>query len=115
MATREDATLLVQMLHWGTDTGLDGALRHIFSDGFQTEPSREDMMNDPEPGKVLFFCESAATFVKHGVLDGDLLRDLLWIEGIWERVRGYALAARAESGEPRLYENIEAVATHTIG
>jgi hypothetical protein len=106
MATREDADLIVKLLHWSTDLGVDEALRTIFSPGFDPESAR---MDDPAVSKVLFFGETVSTLVKHDVLDGDLVRDLLWVEGIWDRVGVSARAAREESGEPRLYENFEAL------
>jgi hypothetical protein len=41
------------------------------------------------------------------VLDRDLIRDIYWFDGIWERVKFHALAAREEENEPSLYENFE--------
>jgi hypothetical protein len=32
-----------------------------------------------------------------------------WVEGMWQRLRVAALAERERLGEPRLYENIEAL------
>jgi hypothetical protein len=59
--------------------------------------------------KVLYFCETAATLVKHGLLDRELLLDLLWFEGIWTKVGPHARYARERDNEPRLYENLEAL------
>jgi hypothetical protein len=40
----------------------------------------------------------------------ELIDDWLWIEGMWSRVGPAALRAREKFGEPRLYENFEALA-----
>ncbi|HVB91848.1 MAG TPA: hypothetical protein VND70_07085 [Acidimicrobiales bacterium] len=110
MATHEDGTLVVQLMRWGTEMGLEDALSAIFDEGF--EPEKVDMKN-PAVKKVLFFGETMGTLVKHGLLDRALLVDLLWIDGIWSRVGPSALAMRKHAGEARLYENLEALALAT--
>lgn len=106
MATQADATLLVQLLRWGNEMGLEPAMRAIFAPDFDAETVP---MDNPDVVKVLNFAETVATFVKQGVLDRELVTDLIWIEGIWSRVASHALAAREGSNEPRLYENVEAL------
>lgn len=105
-ATHEDAMLMVQLLRWGTEMGLEEALRTIFSEDFDPETEAVD---SPVVGKVLTFGEALATMVKHGLLDRGLLIDLLWVEGIWARVAPHARRARERANEPRLYENFEAL------
>lgn len=109
MATREDAELLVQLMRWGTELGVEDALQTLFSPGF--DPEGTEM--DPAVGKVLSYGEGIGTFVKHGLLDAELVCDFLWVEGIWAKVRHHVLAVRAEENEPRLYENFEALAART--
>ena len=106
-ATHEDAMLIVQLLRWGNEMGLEDAFRTIFAEDFdpETEP-----MDSPAVGKVLTFGETIATLVKHGTLDRGLLIDLLWVEGIWAKVEPHARRARDREDEPRLYENFEALA-----
>jgi hypothetical protein len=60
---------------------------------------------------MLSFFETLGTLVKHGILDKDLVMDLWWVAGTWARVGPAALRERARLGEPRLYENYEALAT----
>jgi hypothetical protein len=105
MATQEDAMLLVQLMRWGNEMGLEEAFQTIFGPDFDPEAAS----NNPAIGKVLTYGEAIGTFVKHDLLDGELVRDLIWVEGIWERVRTHALAVREEEHEPRLYENFEAL------
>lgn len=106
MATREDGALMVQLLSWGTQMGLDEALRRLFAGEY--DPEAADM-EDPAIGKVLTFGETVGTLVKHDLLDRELVMDLLWVEGIWVKVAPQAKAARQRFGEPRLYENFEAL------
>ena len=54
--------------------------------------------------------ETIGALWKHGLLHEDLLFDWLWVSGVWERVKGLALAQRQEFGEARLWELIEAMA-----
>ena len=106
-ATYDDANLAMQLLRWGTDMELPKALGEILSDDF--DPQAADV-NDPAVRALLFFGETVGTFVKQGVLDKGLVEDLWWIEGMWSRVGPAALRQREKMGEPRLYENLEALA-----
>ncbi len=113
MATYEDATVLMQLLQWGATSGLEDALRRVFDPEFAVSPDPDAVGGDPAIGVALTFFETAGALVKHGVLDIDLLYDTYWIAGVWSRVSNYALAIRARSGEPRLYENFEALARYS--
>jgi hypothetical protein len=101
---------MVQLLRWGAETGLEEAMRELFSPEF--DPSTAPI-DDPSVGKVLAFGETLGTFVKHDLLDAELVADLLWIEGLWAKVSHHALAVRDEEHEPRMYENFEALAVST--
>jgi hypothetical protein len=39
------------------------------------------------------------------------VEDWLWVDGLWSRVAPAALKVREKFGEPRLFENFEALAT----
>lgn len=106
-ATKDDATLLVQLLSLGAQTNLQDAMHHVMQDGF--DPENVDP-SDKSVGIVLGFGETVGTFVKQGLLDRGLVHDLLWIEGMWAKVGPAALKLREKAGEPRLYENFEALA-----
>jgi hypothetical protein len=107
-ATYEDAQLMMQIVRWGTEMGLEDAMSVIWAEDF--EPDSAEMSN-PAVGKVLGYGEFLGTFVKQGILDRGLVIDMWWVEGIWARVGPAALKLRANAGEPRLYENFEALAT----
>lgn len=106
-ATYDDAQLVVQLLRWGADMGLSDAIGVVVSDDF--DPERADI-NDSSVRTLLFFGETVGTFVKQGVLDRGLVEDLWWVEGMWARVGPAAVRQREKLGEPRLYENFEALA-----
>lgn len=105
--TREDAALMMQINQWGAATGADQAFIEIFADDF--DPDTADH-SDEVVVKVLGFAETIGTFVKQDLLSRELVHDLLWVEGMWTRVGPAALKAREKYGEPRLYENFEALA-----
>ena len=107
-ATYEDARLVVQLVRWGTEMGLDDAVGVIFASDFDPEAATAD---DPAVRKLLAFGETVGTLTKQRVLDRDLVLDLWWIEGMWTRVGPAARRRRDEMGEARLYENFEALAT----
>jgi hypothetical protein len=106
-ATHEDAVLVVQIVRWGTEMQLDEAVAELFADGFDPESAS---MDNPAVRKALTFGETVGTLVKQGLLNRDLVYDLWWVQGIWGRVGPAALRQREKFGEPRLFENIEALA-----
>jgi len=107
MASKDDASLMVQILQWGSLMGVEDALHTIFSDDF--DPA-EASAEQTAVRKVLYFGEAIGTFVKQGVLDRDLVLDLFAIRFSWQRVGPAALRVRNETGEPRMYENYQALA-----
>jgi hypothetical protein len=108
-ASHEDAKLIVQLVRWGSESGLDEAVHALFAEDFQPA---EATVDDPSIRKVLQFGEVVGTLVKQGVLDRALVIDLWWITGIWGRVQAAALRQRDKLGEPRLYENFESLAAN---
>jgi hypothetical protein len=106
--TRDDAELMVQLAQWGTALGVDGAVVDVFAEDF--DPASADVMTDGAVRKILQFGESIATLTKRDLLSTELVNDWLWVDGLWSRVGPAALRAREKYGEPRLYENFEALA-----
>jgi hypothetical protein len=107
MSSHEEAMLLVSLLQWGTASGIDEALPEVFEETFDPETAT---VADHSVRPLLGFGEMLGTFVKTGALSRELVDEAFWVEGIWTRVGPAALKARAELGEPRLYENFEALA-----
>ena len=109
--TRDDAFLMVELAKWGTALGLGDALPALLNESF--DPDTADL-GDANVRTVLQFGESVATLTKHGLLSAELVNDWLWVSGLWSRVGPAALRARETYGEPRLYENFEALATRQV-
>jgi hypothetical protein len=110
MATQKDAELLVLLLRWATEMGAEAAYAEIFSEGFQKE---EASLSNPAVGKLLTYGEAVGTFVKHGLLDRALVNDFWLSSAVWDRLGSAVLKGREEMGEPRLFENFEALAKGT--
>jgi len=106
-ATYEDAKLIVQLARWATEMGLDEAQIALFAPDFDPQTASAD---DPAVRKMLAFGETVGTLTKQRVLDRDLVHDMWWVEGMWSRVGPAARRRRDEMGEPRLFENFEALA-----
>jgi hypothetical protein len=107
--THEDAVLMIQIAQWGTSLGLQDALPQIFADDF--DPESADAMSDAAVRTILLFGESIGTLTKRDLLSSELVNDWIWVQGLWSRVGPAALRARQRFGEPRLYENFEALAS----
>lgn len=105
--SHEDAILIVELVKWGTMSGLPEAAGTIFADDFDPDGVEA---NDPAVRTVLAFNETVGTLVKNGLLDRDLVHDWLWVAGTWARVGPAAKRARERAGAPQLYENFEALA-----
>jgi hypothetical protein len=106
MSSHEEAMLLVNLLQWGTASGVDDAMAEVFSDGFDPETATA---SDRSIRPLLGLGEILGTFVKTGALSRELVDEAIWVDGLWARVGPAALKTRAEMGEPRLYENFEAL------
>ena len=105
--TQADAQLMVQVAQWGTALGIENAIPRLFEDDFDADSAEA---SDDAVRIVLMFGESIGTLVKHDLMSAELVHDWLWVEGMWARVGPAALRARERFGEPRLYENFEALA-----
>lgn len=107
--TQVDAQLLIQIAQWSTALGLQEAMPALFDESF--DPETADALIDKPVRTMLTFGESVGTLVKHDLLSRELVRDWIWVEGMWSRVGPAAIRQREKMGEPRLYENFEALAT----
>jgi hypothetical protein len=107
--TREDAQLLIQIAQWSTALGIPEAFPALFDESFDADTA--DALIDKPVRTVLMFGESVGTLVKHDLLNAELVHDWLWVAGLWARVGPAAQKQREKFGEPRLYENFEALAT----
>ncbi len=111
MATREDAALMMQILQWGTAAGMMESMVELMAPQF--DPDSADAM-DRGVFSMLLLGETIGTFVKQGLLDKGLVYDLWAASMMWSRVAPAALKQREQYGEPRLWENFEALATGAL-
>lgn len=114
--TREDATLVVQLATLSAQLELPEATNFIWSDQFVTDYEEFKRRHGPgskgfeQVNKLAGWYETVATLVKNGLLSDELVYDWLAVELNWRRIEGILLGLREESGEPRLFENFQALA-----
>jgi hypothetical protein len=104
--TREDGHMLIELAQLSTSLGVMEAMPSIFAEDF--DPETADVM-DRAVRTMLGFGELIGTLVKHDLISAELVHDWLWLGGVWQRVGPAALRQREQMGEPRLYENFEAL------
>ena len=114
--TMAEAQLIVQM---ATNDAISGAyqgygvLRQFENPPTPAQLRKKHPVTSDEYRYVMAFlgsCEMTATFVKQGLLSEDLVNDLYWVAGGWQVSEKLCKGLRREGGEPRLYENFEALA-----
>jgi hypothetical protein len=98
---------MLQTAQWGAQIGFGDATRALFADDFDADAADP---RDKDVSTVLVFGETLGTLVKHDLISRELVQDWLWVEGLWDRVGPAARKTREAAGEPRLYENFEALA-----
>ncbi len=114
--TREDAMLILRAQQQAALDNTPGAFAFTSSREFNSDYKK--FVHDHPPGsepftkatKIATYYEGLGTMWKHGLINGDLLFDWLAVHLVWERMQGFVLGGRADSGEPRLGENFEALA-----
>ena len=107
MATQQDAQLMMQVLQWSSMSGGIEASVNLLSPDFDAEHASA---MDKDVFTLLLFGETIGTFTKQGLLDTGLVYDLWAPALMWDRVGPAARRQREEVGEPRLWENFEALA-----
>ena len=104
--THDDAIVMLELAKWGTMLGLfEGA--GVFAEDF--DPETADA-GDVIVRKTLVFNETMGTLVKNGLLNRELVLDWIHVPSVWGRLRPVVLKVREDAGEPRMYENFEALA-----
>jgi len=108
MATHDDAMLMMEILRWGQESGATDAAHRLMLENPSGPTDRT--AEDPDVFKILMLGETMGTFTQQGVLDAGLVHDLWAVGWTWSVVGPAALAQREQVGEPRLWENFEALA-----
>jgi uncharacterized protein DUF4760 len=115
--TPTDAQIIVQLIQYNAACGADAGWDVLQS--FERPPTLAQLLKKHPRGtaeqrQVSAFigsCEVVGTFVKQGVLNEALVQDLFWVAGAWTKAEKICKGLRKEAGEPRLYENFEALAS----
>lgn len=114
--TYQDATIMLQLAQWGALSGTPEAMNWIWSDQFIpdfAEFVKKYPAGSAEYGYATRVCgwyETIGTLYKQELFNEALLFDWLAVSLVWDRIKGFALGLREQSGEPRIYENFEAMA-----
>lgn len=114
--TYQDASLMLQLAQWGAVSGTQEAFGWMWSDQFT--PDYAEFRKQYPPGteggiklmKICGYYETLGTLWKHGLLNEELIFDWIAVSMVWERVKNIPLGLRQDAGNPRLYENFEALA-----
>jgi len=114
--THQDAMLMLQVAQWAAALGVQEAANWMWSDEFVSDyaqfvekypPGSDGFAN---ASKICSWFETLGTLYKHGLFNEELLFDWLAVHLVWDRIKGFALGLRDQTGEPRMYENFEAMA-----
>ena len=111
--TYDDANVMLQLARWSTEMGLYEANTFFWSDDFEADykASKEKYpRGTPEwnhIGSILMWFESLGALWLNELLHEKLISDWVTVDMAWDRIKGIALGAREESGNPRIYENFE--------
>jgi hypothetical protein len=119
--TYQDATLMLQLAQWGAASGMQKATTFLWSDKFV--PDYAEFVEKYPRGseeyahasQICGWYETLGALYKHGLFNEELLFDWLWVSGVWDRIKGFALGVREEAGNPHIYELFEAMAKVTEG
>jgi len=114
--TYQDADIMLKMARLGIDMNLGELTGWLFGDQFIpdfaefTEKYPPDSEEFNKVRTILMWYETLGTLYKQELFNGELLFDWVTVKPFWERLKGFALGQREQSGNPRLYENFEALA-----
>jgi hypothetical protein len=108
--TKEDAAMVIELAKWGAMIEFGPAFGALLDEEFDPQTAAA---TDAPVRTVLTFGETVGTLVENGLLDRELILDWLWVEGMWAKVGPAAARLRESTGEPRLYENFEALSGAT--
>jgi hypothetical protein len=114
--THQDANIMLQLLQVWAALDISDAVGWVWSGEFIPEfaefvkkyPAGTEEYRDAS--KVCMYLESVGALYKHGLFSEELLFDWVAVDVVWERIKGFALGLREGAGDPRLYENFEAMA-----
>lgn len=114
--TYEDANIMMQVFRWGAEAGISKAMSFMWSDKYIDDFAafQEKYPTGSKGARYLSqICgqyETIGALWVNGLINEKLIGDLLAVNMVWERVKGYALGIRELTGNPAIYEHFEALA-----
>lgn len=114
--THEDAIVMIEMMKISNTPEAGNAGRFVWGDDFIQEYDQfvaKYPRGSVEYGYVSQMCawfEAIGALWKNGLLHEELIDDWIYVPSNWERVKGFALGLRGESGIESIYEHFEALA-----
>ena len=114
--TYEDANLMLQLIRWGTEAGLNDAMSFLWSDDFEEDYEKFQQkypwgtQEQKYANLVCGWNESLAALWVNGLMNEKLISDWIAVTMVWNRIKNYAIGFREQSGNPKIYEHFEALA-----
>ena len=114
--TYEEANLMLQLIRWGTEAGLNDAVTFLWSDDFEVDYEafqKKYPFGSKEQQQASLICswnESLAALWVNDLISEKLISDWLAVTMIWNRIKNYAIGFREQTGNPKIYEHFEALA-----
>lgn len=114
--THQDAIIMLRLYQLSAIAGLGEAINWMWSDNFITDYA--EFIKKYPPGsegnekatRICGYYETIGTLYKNGLFNEELLFDWLAVYLVWDRIKDFAIGLREEAGEPRIFENFEAMA-----
>lgn len=114
--TTEDARLVVEFAKLAAESKLSEAVDWMWSDQFP--PNYDDFVKKYPRGtaeharatQICSFYETIGALWKHGLFSQEMIFEWLWVAGVWDRLKGFALGQRKAAGNDAIYELFEAMA-----
>lgn len=113
--THEDALVMLNLLQWAAQADLNKASRFVWGDEYIEEYNKfieKYPRGTKEYGYASLVCgyfETIGALWKNDLFNQDLLFDWILVTPSWERLKGFALGLRNETGEEKMYEHFEAL------
>lgn len=114
--THQDAIIMLRLYQLSAIAGLSKAINWMWSDDFITDYA-EFIKKYPrgsegyeKAARICGYYETIGTLYKNGLFNEELLFDWLAVYLVWDRIKDFAIGLREEAGEPRIFENFEAMA-----
>lgn len=113
-----DAQVLIALYEAQAAHNIAETMGYVFSNDFptdfkvfrQTYERGSNSTQEQGVTRMIGYFETIGTLLRNNLINEDLVYDWLAVDMVWNRVKGYVLGHRRESGNARMYENFEYMA-----